>query len=874
MSTANSKLKIDYGFDSFGTSNVHGDLKVTGGLQVDGILVYAGTASGDFLPDTDGRLMGNTTLRWNFNGRSANIANNLSVSGSTTLNSTLTVNGVTNSVNTTITGFANVSTSVNSALLTVGTDFIANTTGVYHTGLVNAASFTTSGILANTTAIIPTSNTILLGNSTSRFVISANTGDFSGNILTSGSILPTSNTILLGNSTNRFVISANNINLSGSIDSSVGATFSGQVNSSTGFGAGTINSTSNGIFANSTNISLGNSSVNVNITTAGITSSGGSGVNPFSNTLGTTLGTSTQRWLLTANTGNFSGDLAVTGNTTLSGNATLSGTLQTISGNVIFDTNVLVVDSVDNRVGILTLTPSVALDVVGSANVSTSVNSALLTVGTSFIANTTGVYHTGLVNAASHIVGSNFIANSSAIVGTGFANISTSVNSALLTVGTDFIANTTGAYHTGLVNAASFRTSGFIANTTAIVPTSNTILLGNSIGRFVISANTGNFSGLITGTSGLDITGLVNASSGFGTSTINSTSNGFFTNSISLSLGNTSSNVAITPSTIQVGTSFIANTTGAYHTGLVNAALLSVGTNFIANSSAIVGTGFANVSTSVNSALLTVGTNFIANTTGAYHTGLVNSALLTVGTNFIANTTGAYHTGLVNAASHTVGTDFIANTSGVYHTGIVNAASHTVGTSFIANSTIVVLGSGVRLLANGQTGNLNDVLLSNGAVGSPYWGSLSGVNVSDDGSTNSTRYLLFANQTSGSLVNGYVSSTKLTFNPSSGSLTVTEVNTTSDVRSKTNIETILNPVEVISKLRGVSFHRNETGIRSYGVIAQEIEEVLPDIVFNDKEGMKSVAYNGIIGFLIEAIKHQQTQIDSLLINGSKNGNQS
>jgi len=68
--------------------------------------------------------------------------------------------------------------------------------------------------------------------------------------------------------------------------------------------------------------------------------------------------------------------------------------------------------------------------VAAIANVSTSVNSALITVG------------------------SNFIANSTAIVGTGYANITGSVNSALITVGSDFIANTSGAYHTGTVNAA------------------------------------------------------------------------------------------------------------------------------------------------------------------------------------------------------------------------------------------------------------------------------------------------------------------------------------------------------------------------------------------------------------------------------------
>jgi hypothetical protein len=98
-------------------------------------------------------------------------------------------------------------------------------------------------------------------------------------------------------------------------------------------------------------------------------------------------------------------------------------------------------------------------------------------------------------------------------------------------------------------------------------------------------------------------------------------------------------------------------------------------------------TGFANVSVSVNSASLTVGSSFIANTTGAYHTGTINAASHTVGSSLIANSTGVYHTGVVNAASHTVGSNFIANSTGTYHTGVVNAASHTVGTSFIANST-------------------------------------------------------------------------------------------------------------------------------------------------------------------------------------------
>ena len=51
---------------------------------------------------------------------------------------------------------------------------------------------------------------------------------------------------------------------------------------------------------------------------------------------------------------------------------------------------------------------------------------------------------------------------------------------------------------------------------------------------------------------------------------------------------------------------------------------------------------------------------------------------------------------------------------------------------------------------------------------------------------------------------------------------------------------------------------------STGVIAQETEKVLPEVVHNDENtGYKSVAYGNIVGVLIEAIKEQQLQIDNL-----------
>ena len=87
----------------------------------------------------------------------------------------------------------------------------------------------------------------------------------------------------------------------------------------------------------------------------------------------------------------------------------------------------------------------------------------------------------------------------------------------------------------------------------------------------------------------------------------------------------------------------------------------------------------------------------------------------------------------------------------------------------------------------------------------------------------------------------------------------------SDKRLKTNIETITSPLEKVNALRGVTFDKD--GVRGLGVIAQETEAVIPEVVMtaDDEMGTKSVAYGNMVGLLIEAIKEQQVQIDELKV---------
>ena len=94
-----------------------------------------------------------------------------------------------------------------------------------------------------------------------------------------------------------------------------------------------------------------------------------------------------------------------------------------------------------------------------------------------------------------------------------------------------------------------------------------------------------------------------------------------------------------------------------------------------------------------------------------------------------------------------------------------------------------------------------------------------------------------------------------------GIVTATDFNSLSDINYKDNVETVNNALLKVEQLRGVKFDWKESGRPSYGVIAQELEEVLPELVHGNDP--KTVNYNGIIGVLIEAIKELQDEIAEL-----------
>ena len=96
-----------------------------------------------------------------------------------------------------------------------------------------------------------------------------------------------------------------------------------------------------------------------------------------------------------------------------------------------------------------------------------------------------------------------------------------------------------------------------------------------------------------------------------------------------------------------------------------------------------------------------------------------------------------------------------------------------------------------------------------------------------------------------------------------GSVTAGSYLYSSDQRLKKNIRPLTHALDKIQHLNGVRFTWKKNDVKDIGVIAQNVETVVPELVKTDKDGMKSVAYGNLTALLIEAVKEQQKQIEDL-----------
>jgi Chaperone of endosialidase len=335
----------------------------------------------------------------------------------------------------------------------------------------------------------------------------------------------------------------------------------------------------------------------------------------------------------------------------------------------------------------------------------------------------------------------------------------------------------------------------------------------------------------------------------------------------------------------------IGNTTPAGSGAVIPAGakvvIWSDGLSFYGNDTAV---GNFNVAGTLGVSGLSTLSGGLSSTTGTF-SGAISGTTIT-GTNHIGPGTGLTGTAAAlniggNAATASNSNALGGNGPSYYQTALGFTPVQQGGGSGMAGNKVYIGWSGSGLLAQvdsspqgtlitsntigGQSVNyansagtanalnasnsyqVNRILVGNGSIGSPsiafssdgaqdtglYWGG--------DGYINFTTNGAYAGQ----------------INPG-GNLTMAgNVTAYSDERLKTDIQTFKNALDTVSALRGVSFIKD--GKASIGVIAQEVQKILPQVVLENNDEMKtlSVAYGNIVGVLIEAIKELKAEIEEL-----------
>ena len=138
----------------------------------------------------------------------------------------------------------------------------------------------------------------------------------------------------------------------------------------------------------------------------------------------------------------------------------------------------------------------------------------------------------------------------------------------------------------------------------------------------------------------------------------------------------------------------------------------------------------------------------------------------------------------------------------------------------------------------------------------------SGATLTDDTTTNATFYIGLTSSTSGSWINAYTSSTKLYYNPAIGTLNSTSFNSLSDLRHKSDLIEITSALDKIGTLTGYTFKLIESGQASAGLIAQQVQQVLPEAIGGDEEKL-TLNYSAVLALIVEGIKELNQKVNIL-----------
>jgi hypothetical protein len=158
------------------------------------------------------------------------------------------------------------------------------------------------------------------------------------------------------------------------------------------------------------------------------------------------------------------------------------------------------------------------------------------------------------------------------------------------------------------------------------------------------------------------------------------------------------------------------------------------------------------------------------------------------------------------------------------------------------------------------TDGTSDQVLTTDASGILNWTSKS-VIISDQTASATIHYPLFTTSTSGSASSVNVSTTKMTYQPSTGTFTVTNITESSSITLKENFAPIEHALEKLLQLSGWIYDRIDgTSKGEAGLIAEDVDKIIPNVVTKNAQGNpETIAYTRLSAYLIEAIKtlHQE-----------------
>ena len=192
---------------------------------------------------------------------------------------------------------------------------------------------------------------------------------------------------------------------------------------------------------------------------------------------------------------------------------------------------------------------------------------------------------------------------------------------------------------------------------------------------------------------------------------------------------------------------------------------------------------------------------------------------------------------------------------------ISSAVSQVTGGASAAFDTLTELKS---LMDSGDSSlqtAINNISIGNGTVTVSAGNGLSGGGAFSMNQSNSETVSLAVNTGNGLTISGDAVKMSGSY---TGTFTATgDICAYSDASLKTNVQTIEGAMGKVEAIRGVTFDRIEDGSTSTGVVAQELEAVLPEAVQTDENGVKMVAYGNVTGLLIEALKELKAEVESL-----------